>query len=122
EVPERRQIALLRGDGDSPTSFSFSPDESRVATASQSGLAYLWDTATGAKIRDLAGHSGVVSFVKYSPDGSYFVTGSYDGSAKLWDRTGLELATLRGHSAQVIAGDISQNGDLIATGSQDHSV
>ena len=121
QVPERRQIALLRGDGDIPTSFSFSPDESRVATASQSGLAYLWDTATGAKIRDLAGHSGVVSFVKYSPDGSYFVTGSYDGSAKLWDRAGLELATLRGHSAQVIAGDISQNGDLIATGSQDHS-
>ncbi len=55
----------------------------------------LWDTATGAELRTLHGHTDFISALSFSGDGRLLLTGSYDRLAKLWDlATGAELAAL----------------------------
>ncbi|HPH29678.1 MAG TPA: AAA-like domain-containing protein, partial [Pseudomonadota bacterium] len=78
---------------------TFSPDGSRVVTASYDGTAGLWDAKTGASLLSLKGHTKSVRAASFSPDGSRVVTASYDGTARLWDvKTGASLLSLKGHT------------------------
>ena len=80
----------------------FSPDGSRVVTASRDKTARLWDAKTGAALATLSGHTDVVNSAVFSSDGSRVVTGSHDSTARLWDATtGAALATLSGHAGLV---------------------
>jgi WD40 repeat protein len=70
------------------TSAAFSPDGTRVVTASQDTTLKLWDVATGRLIRTFVRHSndGLIRVVAvaFSPDGTRVVSGCVDGM-KLWD-------------------------------------
>ncbi|MCC6142787.1 MAG: protein kinase, partial [Candidatus Hydrogenedentes bacterium] len=44
----------------------------------------LFDTATGALIRTIAGHSGTIRSAQVSKDNRYLLTGAEDGLSKLW--------------------------------------
>ena len=80
-------------------SAAFSPDGSRVLTASYDHTARLWDAKTGAPLAILLGHMDAVTSAVFSPDGSRIVTASNDDTARLWDaKTGAALATLTGHT------------------------
>jgi WD40 repeat protein len=80
-------------------SLAFSPDGSRLAAAvgdHQSGMAQIWDVATGQPLAALQGHRHRVTGIAYSPDGRRLITSSHDGSLRLWDaQTGAELSTLQ---------------------------
>ncbi|OLT62667.1 MULTISPECIES: WD40 repeat domain-containing protein [Moorena] len=78
------------------TSAVFSPDGSRILTASEDTTARLWNLK-GELITTLAGHSARVNSAVFSPDGNTIVTTSQDKTAKLWDKEGNLLNTLRGH-------------------------
>ena len=56
-------------------SASFSPDGSRIVTASTDKTAKVWDARTGAEVLTLKGHTGQVTSASFSPDGSRIVTG-----------------------------------------------
>jgi WD40 repeat protein len=60
---------------------AFSPDGTRVITASYDKTARLWDTATGNPIAVLHGHEDRVNSVVTSRDGTRIVTGSDDKTA-----------------------------------------
>ena len=78
---------------------AFSPDGSRIVTASADNTARLWDAKTGAAIATLSGHKDAVFSAVFSPDGSRVVTASEDKTARLWDaKTGAAIATLLGHT------------------------
>jgi hypothetical protein len=62
----------------------FSPDGSRVVTASADNTARLWDANTGAGLAMLLGHEGEVHSAVFSPDGSRVVTASADNTARIW--------------------------------------
>ena len=78
-------------------SAAFSPDGSRIVTASRDNTARLWDAKTGAALATLSGHTDAVTSAAFSPDGSRVVTASEDKTARLWDaKTGAALARSRG--------------------------
>jgi WD40 repeat protein len=56
------------------TSAAFSPDGSRIVTASQDSTARIWDAASAKEIAVLRHENGVTS-AAFSPDGSRIVAG-----------------------------------------------
>ena len=105
---------------DDVSSAAFSPDGSRIVTASDDNTARIWDAATGKEIAVLRGHDGSVNSAAFSPDGSRIVTASEDKTARIWDAaTGKEIAVLRGHDGAVNSAAFSPDGSRIVTASVD---
>ena len=92
-VSELRERKILRDDS-FVISAVFSPDGTRVVTASYDKSAKLWDAATGRQIAVLR-HDGPVNSAVFSPDGTRIITASVDNTARLWDATGKQIAILR---------------------------
>ena len=69
-----RTVARLDHDGP-VTAVAFSPDGTRVATASGDGSARVFDAATGAELARLD-HDGAGEAVAFSPDGTRVATAS----------------------------------------------
>ena len=77
---ESRLRSVLRGHEDSVNSGFFSPDGTRVVTASDDNTARVWDAASGEELAVLEGHENFVRFAAFSPDGTQVVTASWDGT------------------------------------------
>jgi WD40 repeat protein len=133
-----RELRRFEGHADSVFSVAFSPDGRQILTASgrkdqaqagagikiwTSGIARLWDAATGMELRRFEGHRGPVTSVAFSADGRQGLTGSTDKSARLWDATtGKELHRFDGHTKLVSAAAFSPDGRHVLTGSYDKTV
>jgi WD40 repeat protein len=110
------------------TSLAFSPDGSRLATASTSGMATVWDPATGTALFNLEGHTGIVWDISFSPDGREIATASLDGTAIVWNvdaaagPSGQEKMTLTGHNGPLTRVAYSPDGQHLATASMDGTV
>jgi len=78
----------------------------------------LWNTASGAEIRTLTGHTSEVNSVAFFPDGTQVLTGADipEGMAKLWDAaTGVEIRTFIGHLFWVNSVAFSPDGAQVLT-------
>jgi len=73
-------------------SAAFSPDGSRIVTASGGNTVRIWDAASGKEIAVLRGHEDLVHSAAFSPDGSRIVTASNDKTARIWDAHLLTMA------------------------------
>jgi WD40 repeat protein len=108
----RHRIARLAHDG-VVAAVAFSPNGTRLATASGDQTARLWEVATGRELARLA-HDGSVTAVAFSPDGTRLATASLDKTARLWEAAGRQLARL------AIYGEVSDvafspDGAMLAT-------
>ena len=83
-------------------SAAFSPDGSRIVTASLDQTARIWDAASGKEIAVLRGHKNPVNYAAFSPDGSRIVTASDDKTARIWDAS-LETMPAKGLLAEACA-------------------
>jgi WD40 repeat protein len=93
---------VLRGHDDYVTSAAFSPDGSRIVTASWDKTARIWDAASAKEIAILRGHDAAVYSSAFSPDGSRIVTASGDKTARIWDAH-LETMSAKGMLTEVCA-------------------
>ena len=99
---------------------AYSPDGTRVATASSDQTAKVWDAANGHVLLTLRGHIGSVNGVAYSPDGKRVATAGEDGTICEWDAmNGQELLTLRDHSSPVNGVAYTPDGKGLASASSD---
>jgi hypothetical protein len=98
----------------------YSPDGTRIITASEDKSARIWEARTGAELAVLSGHGDRVLSAAYSPDGMRIVTASADKTARIWDaRTGAQLAVLSGHDDVLEFAAYSRDGTRIVTASDD---
>jgi WD40 repeat protein len=64
---------------------AWSPDGTRVATASDDQTARVWDAASGLVVTPPLVHKGFVTVVAWSPDGKRIATASDDQTARVWE-------------------------------------
>jgi WD40 repeat protein/serine/threonine protein kinase len=116
------QLAVLSGHRERLPSAAYSPDGTRIVTASADKTARIWDAHTGTQLAVLFGHRERLSSAAYSPDGSRIVTASIDKTARIWDaHTGTQLAVLLGHGDFVLSAAYSPDGTRIVTASADET-
>jgi predicted oxidoreductase (fatty acid repression mutant protein) len=110
----------LAGHESYVASAAFSPDGSRIVTASGDKTARIWDAASGKELTVLRGHENNVSSAAFSPEGSRIVTASGDKTARIWDASsGKEFTVLHGHENYVMSAAFSPDGSRIVTASGD---
>jgi WD40 repeat protein len=84
----------LRGHAGSVNAAAFSPDGSRILTASLDKAAQIWDAASGKGIAVLRGHEDNVVSAAFSSDGLRILTASYDKTARIWDARFAVMSTM----------------------------
>ncbi|KAJ5971705.1 uncharacterized protein N7479_001623 [Penicillium vulpinum] len=113
----------FEGHSDGVTSVAWSPDGSRLASASHDKTVRIWDPATGQSISTLDEHSGTVMSISWSPDGSRLASASGDKTVRIWDpATGQSISTLDEHSGTVMSISWSPDGSRLASASDDKTV
>ena len=65
-------------------SVAFSPDGTRLTTASQDRTAKIFDAATGELLQTLFGHTNGLEDARFSPDGTHLVTAGRDRTVRLY--------------------------------------
>ena len=119
-VSQAQWQSILSGHNAPVTSAAFSPDGSRIVTASRDKTARIWDAATAKEIAVLRGHDDFVNSAAFSPDGSRIVTASNDKTVRNWDAaTAKEITVLHGHDYEVNSAAFSPDGLRIVTASSD---
>jgi WD40 repeat protein len=103
--------------------LAFSPDGTRLASASDDFTARVWDVATGAQTAVLEGHTSKVLGVAFSPGGARVVTTSADGTVRQWRRTGEPVGPpYERHAGEVIAATYSPDGQWVASAGTDRTI
>jgi eukaryotic-like serine/threonine-protein kinase len=116
------ELAILTGHGDFVWTARYSPDGTRIVSASKDGTARIWDAQTGIPIRALSVPGTRPRFAAYSPDGKRIITVLRDNTARIWDAvTGAQQLVLTGHGAAVQSASFSHDGTRVVTASQDHT-
>ncbi len=121
DIASGEEVRRMESPGDWVSSLAFTPDGSAFmsalgkpsigGTGATSTVAALWNTATGERFRQFAGHTNVVTAVAVNPDGRTVLTASADNSLILWDiATGEALQRFGGHSDWVFGVVISPDG------------
>ncbi|HMD81953.1 MAG TPA: WD40 repeat domain-containing protein, partial [Anaerolineales bacterium] len=105
------------------TSVVFSPDGSRILSASLDDTAKVWDAESGDLLNSLVHDFGSVYDARFSDDGIHIVTAGQDNTARIWDvQNGNLLGTLNGHTDYVLSAVFSHDGNYVYTGSFDNTI
>ena len=104
-------------------------EQTLVATGSQDGNVYLWESAEGSLLMTLAGgHTGDVNSVSFNADASILSSAGEDGRLVFWDLAKMSEKVrhrfLEGHGEGVAINVclFSPNSTLLATGGKDSDI
>ena len=115
-----QELLALKGHSSYVNGVCFSPDGTRLASASGDETVKVWDASTGQELLTLNGHSNDVMGVCFSPDGTRIASASGDETVKVWDAsTGQMLFTFEGHTECVWTVSFSPDGMRLTSVSWD---
>jgi WD40 repeat protein len=125
-----QQLITYRGHTMGINVVTWSPDGTRIASASDDGTVQIWDPATGKTLLIFRQSNTPVMTISWSPDGAYLVAGcdSYgDGGdprpfpIKVWDtRSGKTVLTYHSDFAMALAW--APHGNMIAMSHRDQKI
>jgi len=108
---------------DTITGIAFSPDDTKIASASTDRFVKTFDADTVEFIRGYEGHTSHVLAVDWSPDGRFLASGSADKQVKIWDfETGSQTKKIEGYEKEVTAVAYISNTTTLLTASGDKKV
>ena len=84
---DRSELSTMRGHNDFVDAVAWSPDGTRLASASIDDTVRVWDPRTGEEALVLRGNSGMFHDVSWHPDGAQLAAASSDGHVWIWDAT-----------------------------------
>jgi len=109
---------VLRGHTGGVLYASYSPDGTKIVTASEDDTARIWDAHTGRQLLPPLSQADDVLMAVFSPDGKRVATGCEDGTARLWDAvTGQPIGAPMKETDAIKSVRFSPDGKLLATGS-----
>ncbi|KDN40401.1 hypothetical protein RSAG8_08164, partial [Rhizoctonia solani AG-8 WAC10335] len=121
---QRRQRASdpFKGHTSTVCSVGFSPNGTRVVSASFDKSIRVWDVERSATVvGPIKGHARAVHSAAFSPDGSQIVSCSEDHTLRLWDtRSGRMIGNpYEGHTSGVWSVAFSPRGTYVISGGED---
>jgi DNA-binding beta-propeller fold protein YncE len=117
-VEDWKLLGTLRGHDDVIFAVAFSPDGSRLVSASFDHTLRLWDVDKLASLRSYAHHSDFVYAVAFAPSGKQIASASKDHTVQLVDvETGKSTFTFSGMEQDVMAVAFRPDGSgLVSSG------
>ena len=80
-----KQLLTLKGHTQEIYGVCYTPDGTRLASASADKTVRIWDATTGQHLLTIKGHTSGVYGLNFSPDGKHLASASLDKTVKLWD-------------------------------------
>lgn len=98
----------------------FSPNDLYVFTGVSDGILKLWEIDTGREVRELIGHTDLITDIEFSLDERTVISTSRDHTIRYWDLlTGMQLKKLTNSSEAVYDATFDEGGQNMLTSGAD---
>jgi WD40 repeat protein len=98
----------------------FSPDGTKIATASEDGTARIWRINDSKELANIT-HKDFVDAIAFSPDGSKLATASLDNYSVLWNISDAREIKRLKHNGRVLDAAFNFDGKRLATSCSDRT-
>jgi WD40 repeat protein len=118
-------LRTLRGHTHNVWSVQFSPDDQKIASASDDMTVVLWSAQTGEQLLTFRGHKSWVYCLAWSPDGKLVASAGFEGIIRVFDAaTGMPVRELSeaGNTATVFCLVFGATSDELISGGGDRAI